>query len=243
MLDLLGSIVGMVAIATNIVAIACVLPGSLARRLSLAAIAGAWVGLAAGLGAAGELVFSASLPVPLVGVLFAAPLLFVGALALLYPRVRSTLVAIPMPVLIGLNAQRVFGVLFLFLAAAGRLSGPFPYSAGIGDIITGAFAIPLALNMARSRTVSAAAVRRWNIFGALDLFAAVGLGVTSAAGGPLQLIHAGVGSQAMQYLPFCLIPTALVPFYLITHGIIAAQLRAQRTADSTDRIVTARATS
>src|SRR5438034_7739146 len=34
-----------------------ILPGSLARRLSLAAIAGAWVGLATGLGAAGALVF------------------------------------------------------------------------------------------------------------------------------------------------------------------------------------------
>jgi hypothetical protein len=233
----------MMAIATNLVAIACVLPGSLARRLSLAAIAGGWVGLAAGLGAAGELVFSPSHPVPLVGVLFAAPLVIVGALALLYPRVRSTLMAIPMPVLIGLNAQRVLGVLFLLLAAAGRLSGPFPYSAGIGDIITGAFAIPLALSVARSETVSAAAVRRWNIFGALDLFAAVGLGLTSAAGSPLQLIHAGVGSDAMQYLPFCLIPTALVPFYLITHGIVAAQLRVQRAAHSRDQVVTARVTS
>jgi hypothetical protein len=58
MLDLLGSTVGMMAIATNLVAIACVLPGSLARRLSLAAIAGGWVGLAAGLGAAGSCVLS-----------------------------------------------------------------------------------------------------------------------------------------------------------------------------------------
>lgn len=58
-----------------------------------------------------------------------------------------------------------------------------------------------------------------------DLLVAVGLGITSAAGSPVQLIHVGAGSQAMQYLPFCLVPTVLVPFYLITHGIIAAQLR------------------
>ena len=57
------------------------------------------------------------------------------------------------------------------------------------------------------------------------LVAAVGLGITSALGSPPQLIHAGVGSEAMQYLPFCLIPTVLVPFYLITHALIAAQLR------------------
>ena len=87
MLDLVGSAVGMMAVAINLVAITNILPGSLARRLSLAAIAGAWVGLATGLGAAGALVFSPSHPVPLVGVLFAAPLLIVGALALKYPSV------------------------------------------------------------------------------------------------------------------------------------------------------------
>jgi hypothetical protein len=232
MLDLIGAIVGMIAVAVSLVAITGVLPGSLTRRLILAAIAGAWVGLATGLGAAGELTFSPDHPVPLVGVLFAVPLLVIGALALGYPAVRSTLMAIPLPVLIGVNAMRVLGVLFLLLAAAGRLSGPFPFSAGLGDIITGAFAIPLALKVARSQKLAARAIRGWNIFGALDLFVAVGLGLTSAAGSPLQLIHARPGSEAMQYLPFCLVPTVLVPFYLITHGIIAAQLSARRAAAS-----------
>ena len=52
----------------------------------------------------------------------------------------------------------------------------------------------------------------------------------SAAGSPLQVIHAGVGSQALQYLPYCLVPTVLVPFYLLTHAIVAAQLAATRAA-------------
>jgi hypothetical protein len=29
----------------------------------------------------------------------------------------------------------------------------------------------------------------------------------------------------MQYLPLSLVPTVLVPFYLLTHAIIAARLR------------------
>lgn len=230
MLDLVGAIAGMMAVALNLVVITSVLPGSLARRLSVAAIAGGWVGLASGLGAAGKLAFSPNQPVPLVGVLFAAPLLVVGALALRSPRVRSALMAIPMSLLIGVNALRVLGVLFLLLAAVGRLSGPFPYSAGLGDIVTGAFAIPLSLSVVRSEKLRMNAIAHWNIFGTLDLFAAVALGITSAAGSPLQLIHAGVGSEAMQYLPFCLVPTVLVPFYLITHAIIAAQLRVRKAA-------------
>jgi hypothetical protein len=227
MLDLIGSIAGMMAVAINLVAFTLFLPGPLSRRLSLAAIAGAWVGLATGLGAAGLLTFSPEHPVPLVGVLFAAPLITVGALALLSPRVRSALMGIPMQVLIGLNAMRTLGALFLLLYAAGRLSGPFPFSAGLGDIITGAFAIPLALITGRSQKLPVRAITWWNAFGTLDLVTAVVLGLTSAAGSPVQLIHAGVGSEAMQYLPYCLIPTVLVPFYLITHAIVAAQLRAR----------------
>jgi len=230
MLDLIGAIVGMAAVGINLVAFTQALPGTLARRLGLAAIGGAWVGLASGLGASGMLAFSPDNPVPLVGVLFAVPLLVVGALALSSQRVRAALLAVPMPLLIGLNSSRVLGVLFLLLAASGRLSGPFPFSAGLGDIITGAIAIPLALSIARSGRLPGAAVRRWNIFGTLDLIVAVGLGVASASGSPLQLIHAGVGSAAMQYLPYCLVPTVLVPFYLITHAIVAAQLAATRPA-------------
>ena len=228
MLDLIGSIVGMSAVGINLVVFMQVLPVTTPRRLLLTAIAGGWVGLATGLGAAGLLTFSPEHPVPLVGVLFAVPLLVVGVLALGSQSVRGALLAVPMPVLIGLNSLRVLGVMFLLLAASGRLSGPFPYFAGIGDIVTGALAIPLALGAARTGSVPASAVRRWNLFGTLDLFVAVSLGIASANGSPVQLIHAGVGSEAMQHLPFSLVPTVLVPFFLITHGVVAARLAATR---------------
>jgi hypothetical protein len=236
MLDLIGAIVGMSAVGINLIAFTHALPGTLARRLGLAAIGGAWVGLASGLGAAGKLAVTAQQPVPIIGVLFALPLLVVGALALGSRRVRDALLAVPTPLLIGLNSLRMLGVLFLLLAVQGRLSGPFPFSAGLGDIITGALAIPLALRVARSRALPVAAVRSWNIFGTLDLVVAVFLGIASAAGSPLQLVHAGVGSEAMQYLPYCLVPTVLVPFYLISHGIVAAQLGATRTEPALVRV-------
>ena len=236
MLNLIGAIVGMSAIGINLVAFTSALPVTLTQRLGLAAITGAWVGLASGLGAAGTLAFSPDNPVPLIGVLFAVPLLVVGVLALRSQRVRAALLAVPMEMLIRLNSLRVLGVLFLLLAATGRLSGPFPYSAGLGDIITGALAIPLALNVARAGRPSLRAIRLWNMFGTLDLVVAVTLGITSADGSPLQLIHAGVGSEAMQYLPYCLVPTVLVPFYLITHATVAAQLAAARATPVLQRV-------
>jgi hypothetical protein len=228
MLDLIGSIAGLMAVAVDIVALAVILPLSLGQRLILGGALGAWTGLASGLGAAGLLAFAPEQPVPLVGVLAAAPLLAVGALALAYPGVRRALLGIPTSLLIGLNSLRIVGALFLMLAAAGRLSGPFPYSAGLGDIITGALAIPLALAVARGGALPRAAIARWNAFGALDLVAAVALGLTSANGSPVQIFHSGVGSEAVQLLPFCLVPTVLVPFYLVTHVIVAAQLIASR---------------
>ena len=89
-------------------------------------------------------------------------------------------------------------------------------------MITGALALPvawLALRGGSNRLVAA-----WNAFGMLDLVIAVTLGVVSANGSPLQLIHAGVGSAAVQVLPWSLIPTVLVPTALIVHGVIFAQL-------------------
>ena len=65
----------------------------------------------------------------------------------------------------------------------------------------------------------------WNALGALDLLAAVTLGTLSSNGFAYQLLHYDEGSAAVQHLPWLLIPTVLVPFYLVTHGIIFAQLR------------------
>jgi len=225
MIDLITSIVPMAVIAVDLVAVAQALSGSFARRLAIAAGGGGWVGLAMYLSVSGRLAFSSANPAPWMGFLLIVPLLTVGVLASTSEKVRANLLGIPLQLLIGLNAMRILGVLFLLDFVAGSLSGPFPFFAGLGDMITGALAIPLALRIARSREPSVSTMTGWNAFGVLDLIVAVGLGITSVAGSPLELVHAGVGSQAVQYLPLSLIPTVLVPFYLLTHAIIAGQLR------------------
>jgi hypothetical protein len=226
-LDIADAVVTMAVIAVDLVAVTQALSGSLSRRLTLAAVGGGWVGLTVFLGASGKLALSPNMPAPLIGILLAIPLLAVGVLALCAERVRTALTGLPLELLIGLNAMRIVGVVFLLDRAAGSLSGPFPFFAGLGDMVTGSLAIPLALRIAKSREPSLRTIAGWNAFGMLDLIVAVGLGITSVTGSPLQLIHAGVGSQAIQYLPLCLIPTVLVPFYLLTHVIVAAKLRAR----------------
>src|SRR5215471_56624 len=63
----------------------------------------------------------------------------------------------------------------------------------------------------------------------------------SRNGSSLQLIHAGVGTAAMTTLPWSLAPSVLVPFFLIAHAIVFAQLRANfsennRNADFDERL-------
>ncbi len=242
MLDLLGAMLGMMTVIVCAVTLMVYLTISNRTRLIIAGILGVWVGLAIGLAASGALAVTPGQPIPLVGVLFFTPLIVTAVLWFTLPRVRAALIAIPAPVLIGLNSLRVIGAIFLALAAVGRLSGPFPYSAAIGDVITGVLAAPLAYLAQRGIAERRGLIAGWTAFGTLDLLLAVGLGITSAQGSPLQLIHAGAGSEAMQFLPFSLVPTVLVPFFIITHGIVAAQLLAHgREAERADLEIAASA--
>ena len=228
-LDFIGGVILMAAILVNMSVFTNALAVSQTVRIGLVATAGAWTGLQLSLYSAGAYQSDLVREVfPLVGLMVALPMMAVGVAAIVSDRVRAILLAVPMQVLIGLNSMRIFGALFLFLAAAGRLSGPFPYSAGWGDVIAGLVAIPLAIRAANG-SASPAAIFAWNVFAAADLIAAIALGVESSEGSPLQ-VFASPGSAAVQHLPYLLIPTVLVPFYLITHGIVFAQLRQRRSA-------------
>ncbi len=229
MLDVIGTVLVGVAMAAILTSIVTTMPLRLSDRLAMAVVAGAWVGLAGAITGAGAL----SNPTTVLS-MFATPLIITVALVLAFPAARRVLNAIPLPLLVGLNVVRLGGVLFVLLAMAGRLSGPFPYIAGWGDFITGALAIPAAWLATRETSLRDRLVVAWNAFGMLDLIVAVSLGLMSRNGSPLQLIHAGVGTAAMQTLPWAFIPTVLVPFFLIAHGIIFARMRG-RNADRAGR--------
>lgn len=226
MLDFFGTIALTVAMTVTVNALLASLPVSRRARLGLALLVGAWIGLSVALASTGAYADAGRRTFPLIGAMAGAPLLAAATLVLLSPAVRAALLALPTALLIGLNALRVFGGFFLLLAAADRLGGPFPQSAGWGDVVTGALALPVAWLATRAATERRQwLVYAWNSFGTLDLVVAVTLGVLSGNGSPLQLIHAGAGSTAIQQLPWALIPTVLVPTYLVMHGVVFAQLR------------------
>jgi hypothetical protein len=161
--------------------------------------------------------------VPVVGLFVVVPILS-AALATAWPAAREAMLSIPMPVMVALNIVRVFAVLFSMLAAVGRLTGPFPFSAAWGDIITGVVAVPVLWLLRDRGERHTRAIAAWNLFGAAALVLAIGFGITSARGSPLQLFPSP-GSEAMQYAPWSFVPTVLVPIWLILHAIIAVQFR------------------
>jgi hypothetical protein len=230
MLDAIGTMSIGLSMAVILTAVLTTMPLRLPARIVLAAVTGAWVGVAAAVAGSGSLSQPMMLPV-----LFAAPLISAGLIAFAVPAAGRALGAIPLRVLEGLNILRLGGLLFLFLAFAGRLSGPFPYVAGLGDFLTGALAVQLLWSGAKKRPVRDRWLFAWNTFGMLDLVVAVTLGVTSRNGSPLQLIDAGVGNAAMQTLPWAFVPTVLVPFFLAAHSIIFVRLRDRRIKSASHR--------
>jgi hypothetical protein len=221
MLDFIGTVITAALMVIIVNALTIFMDVSRAAKIALAAVIGVWIGLAAAVAQAGWLPISR--PIPVVGLFVMVPLV-AAAFATAWPAAREAMLSIPMPVMVSLNAARVFAVLFLMLAAEGRLSGPFPYSAAWGDIITGAAAVPLLWLLKDGGARHATTIAVWNLFGAADLVLAIGFGVTSAAGSPLQLF-AAPGSEAMQHAPWSFVPTVLVPIWLILHAIIAVNLR------------------
>jgi hypothetical protein len=227
MLDLIGTTVLAAVIAVDLNTIFAMMPQSSRQRHAAVTAFGLWIGLAIALAARG-LYSPAATPFPTIAVMAGLPVVAAAIAALSVARIREALLGLPVAFLVGLNAARLLGVFFLLLTAQNRLSGPFPQFAGWGDIIVGLIAIPLTSAMIRNPNGNRRRLLLWNMLGTLDLIVAVTLGLLSAPGSPLQVFGGAIGSAAVWTLPWAVIPTLLVPFYLTIHGVIFVRLALAR---------------
>jgi len=229
--------------AVNLTAIAIVVPATLilsspldaARQRGLAYLAGGWLALLTGLAAAGTFSLAKGGPAA-IGVAVALPLI-----AALLARRRSAAVreladGAPLPVLVGLNVGRLLGVQFVILYAMGRLPQTFALSAGLGDMLVGILAVPLALAIQRGAAGWQRYALIWNVLGFLDLVTAITLGVGSSPGFPLRFMFEQPDSGSMGTLPWFLIPGFLVPVYLIMHLFMFTRLLGTRAASGAQRL-------
>lgn len=228
MVDMIGAIVATAIYAVLVGVLVGFSPAGRGAKLVAVVAATVWGGIVIAVAARGGFAPGAAGPVPTV--LFP----FVGSLALLFagwfflPGFPSSLLSVPMPALVGLNATRLGGVFFLILAADGRLSAPFAPVAGLGDMLVAALAIPLAAVLAVGAGESTAWLGIWNALGVLDLIVAVSLGVLSSPGTPLRVFTEDPGTVAMTGLPWIMVPAILVPLFLFIHFVILAKVRSLR---------------
>jgi hypothetical protein len=222
-LDLVGTF-----LLTGIAALAIGLPALWYARapggLGLLAAHILWFAAVVALAASGALNWGLELGAPVFGLAIVIPIVVLLILATLVPTTRRALLAIPLPVVIGVHAIRILGFLFLLLFVAGRVSAPFAPTAGWGDIVAGATAVPVAWALASRAASVRWLVLVWNSFGLLDFIAASGLGMTSAPGSPLQLFFDAPGSTTMTTLPWAIIPVFLVPQLLLGHLAVYRRL-------------------
>jgi hypothetical protein len=222
-LDLIGLL-----LLTGISAVAIIVPAIWYVRgpggVALLAAHILWFAAIVALAGSGVLTWGLELGAPLVALSIVVPIIVIVVLATLVPGSRRALSAIPLPALIGVHAIRIIGFLFLLLFAAGRLSAPFAPSAGWGDILAGATAVPVAWALASRGAGVRWLVLLWNSVGLLDLVTAAFLGMTSAPGSPLQLYFDPPGSSIMATLPWAMIPVFLVPQLIVGHFAVYRRL-------------------
>src|ERR671938_1860854 len=99
MLDFIGTIVLVAAIIVSINALTGAMPITTSQRLALSLGVGLWTGLAAALSSANLFVGTNPIGPPVIGTVIAFPLVATAVVALTSPRVRASLLGMPMPFL------------------------------------------------------------------------------------------------------------------------------------------------
>ncbi|HKW53105.1 MAG TPA: hypothetical protein VJO12_05390 [Stellaceae bacterium] len=151
--------------------------------------------------------------------------LIVGLPLLLRSRaIAAVLDATPAHWLVALQVYRILGGIFLVNWAHGTVAGIFAWPAGVGDMLTGIMALPVALALAAGSAGAWRAAVLWNIFGITDLAVAVTLGSLSSPG-PVQLFGFGIPGAQLGTYPTVLTPAFAVPLSVLFHALSLRQLR------------------
>lgn len=159
-------------------------------------------------------------PIPLAIFL---PLLIFLPLVLRSQRIGAVLDVIPQSWLIGFQVYRVLGGVFLLRWFAGALPGVFALPAGIGDVLVGVLALPVAFYLQSGARGGRTAAYAWNLLGIFDLLIAISIGAMTQPG-QLQLLPVEIPNSVPTTYPLVMIPAFAVPLSLILHALSLRQL-------------------
>jgi hypothetical protein len=163
-------------------------------------------------------------PLPLLPLAIFLPVIVGVPLLLLSKRVAQVLDAMPASWLVALQLYRLFGSWAIAAGLRGVLADSLAWPAGIGDVLTGLFALPAAIAVANGTAQGRRAAIIWNIFGLADFTVAITMGVITSPG-RFQLIVPDVPSiGAAGAYPDVLTPAFVVPCGVLLHALSLRQL-------------------
>jgi hypothetical protein len=212
-------------------------PARRAMWLGASALVLAWYGLITALAKNDVFRATATAKSPALPLAVFAPVLLALWLILRSESMAKIVDATPLSWLVGAQAYRVLGVIFLVLWGAGQLPWQFALPAGGGDVVVGLVAFAFAAR-GGSKASSKVALE-WNVLGILDLVVAVGTGFLTSPG-PFQLLALSHPNLLVSRYPLAMIPSFMVPLSFILHGICLWKLR--RMAGSSAKTNRARST-
>ncbi len=127
--------------------------------------------------------------------------------------VQQFIFSIPLHWLTIIHVARTGGILFLYLMVLGALPAVFAIPAGIGDFTAGILAIPASYMLWKMKKHARKMAAVATIFGIGDLVVAISVGNIFPTG------------SSISNTLLVLIPTFLVPLFLITHMFTIIRLR------------------
>src|SRR5216683_172407 len=136
-------------------------------------------------------------------------------------RIAAVLDAVSPAWLVGFQIYRLRGGVFLTRWVAGELPGVFALPAGVGDVLVGVLAVPVALLLQSGARSGRAAAHAWNVLGIVDLLVAIAIGALTTSG----RLAVATPNTATRSYPLVMIPAFAVPLSLILHALSLRQLQ------------------
>jgi hypothetical protein len=134
---------------------------------------------------------------------------------------RAIVQALPQSWLVGVQAYRGLGSIFLVLTGGGLIPGAFGLPAGFGDVGIGLVAIPLAAFYVLEPRAAWPALAVWNLLGLADLVMAVSLALLTS---PAIHVLPGPPNYLLTKWPMDMIALFAVPLSAILHVVSLAKL-------------------
>jgi hypothetical protein len=129
--------------------------------------------------------------------------------------------------LTAMQTWRVLGGTFLFLYAFNLRPALFAFPAGLGDVAVGVAAVFVLHAMLKGHPNWRRRVLLLNLGGLLDFVGAIATGVLTS-NSSLGLFAPATPMPSMGMMPLSLIPSFMVPLWIIIHGASLLQLRQAR---------------